>query len=665
MRFLAFIVVGCGFIFGAAHAAAQANGVFPPPDVRAASDEEALRLNASLQTITLHQSTGLHDADIKKIEEIEPLLNATYGITHPAAMQMAVLKAGSLIQTQKFSEAESIFSNALPELARRLGSGSSAVIFAQLGSAENLIWLGQVDSAARAYENAASEAVKSTSLRPAEQTDVKAHLAYLKLTQGRFPEARQLAEEVLAERMAGGGPNATGVALARALVARSLAGQGHSDEALILVREGMRIHTREDLGMARLLVAEGEALSSLGRHQDAQKSFGTAAAILLKVLGWNSPETLAAATNMRLEEARFTGSVSRYNFDLPGSPMLVCNAPVHSIPDVYRSLIAAATNPLAEPKLACLRGAQTFLGRAMGAATPLALDVSEYLGNALLDAGDSDPAEAEARALFVARQRINGADHPATKRAAVLYARSLFALGRGAEASGVLASSHTDGMFEVHLLKAARLDAEGRHDSAQVEWEAVFVSLKALPQPTIPELLQASTGFVINQGLLGHCPNEMRDAVVGLADKIGLGADSNGFGIQEAKAVLLACDGKWDQANMLYQTLTRQQNGGELVFQGQGKAMMLARQAIVLARGKASLEGAKSAASEAAFIARERRFTPDRDANGKPLGFRRTRVGTGIDPLALAFAAQVAVQWADKEDHAARKCVTISQPMKR
>ncbi|WP_161566020.1 CHAT domain-containing tetratricopeptide repeat protein [Caenibius tardaugens] len=483
---------------------------------------------------------------------------------------------------------------------------------------------------------------------------MKAHLAHLKLTQGRFSEAHQLAEEVLAARITQEGTGATGVALARALVSRSLAGQGHLEEALTLAREGIGIHTREDLGRARLLVAEGEALRALGRHQDAQKSFGSAATILLKVRGWNSPETLRAATDMRLEEVRFTGSVTRYNFDLPGSPLLACTAPADSIPEVYKSLIAGATIPFADAKLTCLRNARTFLVRTMGADNPLTLDVSEYLGDALLDAGDSDPAETETRTLFLARQRVHGADHPATRRAAVLYARALIDLGRDAEANDVLASNHTEGVIDIHLLKAARLDAEGQHDHAQSEWEAALRNLKTLPQATIPIMVQTLAGVVINQGLQGHCPNEVKDAVVGLADKIGVDPDNNEFGLQESKAVLLACEGKWEQATALYQILTRQAMRGELVFQGPGKAMILARQAIVLARNPASLEAANKAASEAASIARERRFTPDRDANGAPLGFRRTRVGTGVDPLALAFASQVAVNWADKQYHATR-----------
>ncbi len=612
---------------------------------RQPSAVEERQIASALRAILFYTDKGVPELQIEETAKISPLIAQTLGPAHPVALQLALVNAESHTLIGKFADAEARFLPLIPQMERESSLDRRVLTRARASRAANLVYLGRLAEAEAIFQANREAAEKDPQATALTRAAAQADMAYLRRTQGRFAAAEELGRTVLAAREAGLQKDDPAIAIARSALARSLIGLGRIEEAEALARQGLEGYPREDTGKARLLYALGEAQAELGRANDAKASFRAAALLLVKTQGYKAPDTIRAAAMSRLQEMSFTGLPAANDFDIPASPMLSCPKQYQGDSDVDAALVDAAYIPLTSEQAKCLDAAQSYVDAAIGPDAPLSLLVRERLADALDRAGDTDRAEAEAQKLLAGREKVNGPDHPATQRAAVIYGRILGAQGRSDAATGLLARARGAAGVEAQLVAARQLDARGYHSQAGPAWEAAMAAGLKLPQPSLPMMIDGFAGYVFNQALLGQCPKELLPTLAPMAENPMLGSNNVGIAAREAHAILLACTGEWQKADSIY-SFAQFQSGSGLAFQEQQRALLQARRAIVFSRNPRYLENASSQAGEAMLIARERRFTPDRDANNKPLGFRRSRRGTGTDPLALAFAAGVTVAWA-------------------
>ena len=618
------------------------------PGQRQPSPAETRQIEAALRSIIFYTDRGVPELRIEEVAKIGPLIAQTFGPNHAVALQLGLVNAESHTSLGKFADAEVLFVALIAKLERESGVDRRVLVRARAGRAVNLIYLGRLAEAEAIFIANREAAEKDPQATAQSRAAADADIVFLRRTQGRFGEAEALGRSVLAAREAALPQDDQAIAVARGSLGRALTGLGRIEESEALLRQGVEGYPREDTGKARLLYALGEAQSELGRANDAKASFRSAALLLVKFQGYKAPDTIRAAAMSRLEEIRFTATPTLADFEIPASPMLSCPKQFQGETDVDAALVDAAYIPLSTEQAKCLSAAQSYLDARVGPDAPLSLQVRERLADALDRAGDTDAAEAEAQKLLAGREKINGPDHPATQRAAVIYGRILGAQGRNEAAGGLLARAKGMAGVEAQLVAARQLDAQGYHRQATPVWESAMAATIKLPQPSVPMLIDGVAGYSYNQALLGLCPPQIRPIVEAMAKNSMLASSKVGIAAREAHAIALACEGKWQEADSIY-SYAHFQAGGGLAFQEQERALMQARRAIVFSRNPGYLENASTQAAEAMLTARERRFTPDRGADNKPLGFRRSRRGTGTDPLALAFAAGVTVAWAKQQ----------------
>lgn len=648
-RFGILLALFLALLVGLAHPAQaqQAASAGASPLVRQPTAEEEQQIARALRAILRYSQNGVPDLVIEESAKVEPLIAQTYGTQHTLGFNVRLLHANALTFSGKFDEAEALLASIQAGLEAMKGADGALVQLVRSTRASNLAFQGRLADAERLWL-ANDESSRGEGKQPAARVQADADLAYLRRLQGRFAEAERLAREVVAAREASLPPGDAATASARASLSRALSGLGRLDEAAAVASGGLEGYLREDTGKARLLHALGEVQSLQGRAKDAQASFRQAALILVKLEGFDSPNTIDSASRSRLEELRYTGILPQLDTTLPANPMLACPSAFASQIDVNMAMLTVAITPWSERQAACLRKARDFLAGTMGSDAPMTLAVREQLADALDRAGDTDAAESEARTLLAAREKVNGTDHPATMHAAAIYGSVLSKQGRAEDARILLARAKGPALVEARLFEARRLDAIADYAAAATAWQAALDAAGAQPQPSVPMLLEIVAGYMINQGMLGQCPADLRAGIDRLA---GMGATvipKGGAALREAQAIMLTCDGKWQEARDAYHVLQVQTNDGVL-FQNTARAQLLARQAILFSRNPEYFEVAQSAASEAMLIARERRFTPDRDAAGKPLGLRRALTVAGTDPLALAYASQIGLSWARQQ----------------
>lgn len=622
-----------------------------PPEIRAPTPVEARKIDAGLRMVLFADNSAFPQNTLKNIEAIEPLVKETYGPAHPYMLRLGTLRANSLARLRKHNEAEALFADNLPAIEKRVGADKAFAYDARRFRATNLIQLGRLAEAARLIEQ--SEAIATAAkFSPLERAGSSLDLAFLRRTQGRFLEAEAQARQALDALLAAPKPEAAAIAIARASLARALTGIGRTDEALKLVFDGLAAHAPEDVARARLLFALGEALSEAGRPVDAQKAFKDAALLLDKTEGFEHPNTLQATVRTRLEALKLFGASPAItsSFLSDGLPIIgsigPCEEGVVSLTDADVAMLNALGQFRGENRRDCLVKARAFLKTGLGDDAPATLAVREMLADTLDTIGDSEPALEEARALLVARERVNGANAPATARAALLYGRSLAALGRGSEASAMFARAAAILPIEAEAFEARRLDATGAHEAAALAWQRAVTAFDAGTKQQIPIAIQILAGRVFNAHYQGRCAEDVRKSLselIAAPAYVLLGPVKTPT--DEANAILLGCAGKWDEADTAYRTLSFTSVSDAIVFQDANLAQMDARRALLFARNPKTADTAFSAVRNAVFLARERRYTPDRDAKGKPLGFRRESATSGTDPLAIVFATQIKIDW--------------------
>jgi CHAT domain-containing protein len=653
------IILLCGIADGGT-AVAETAPAAPayPPDIRVPTAAEMRRLDAGWRRIAFNEASAFPANTIKAIAEIRPLLNETYGLGHPIALRLASMEANSLARTGNYAEAEALFAVNVPALENRLGPDKGFTYAARQMRAANLIQMGRLTEAAAAYEQNARLVAAQTGLTPLERARLGLDLAYLRRVQGRFAEAEMLARAAYdAERSAN--PPQTpanlplSLAFATASLARALTGLGRLDEAIALLDAGLAAYPAENMARARLLSALSDADAEAGRLLEAKQRSSEAAKLLLKVEGYDAPDTLQQTARARGAVVSVLGTSPMLfgAFINDGLPILLtslkCSERVASLTDADVAMLQAATEFSGERRRDCLLTTRTFLAESLGADAPATLDVRERLVMALDSIGDSEPALDEARTLFAARLQVNSAGHPATARAALLYGQALAALGRNSEAKALLAQAARMLPVEAASAEARRLDTSGAHAEAQALWERAAAAFDTGPKQSIRLAIDIFAGRVFNALYQGRCANNLRkdlNALVTASNYALLGNIARPA--DEAHAILLGCERKWDEADKLYRRLSFESVSDGISFQDANLARLEARRALALMGNPALYDTAYSAARNAAFYARERRYTPDRDAAGKPLGFRREAAAAGTDPLAIAFAAVIAVDWA-------------------
>jgi len=625
-----------------------------PPEIRAPDEAEQLRLDAGWRMISFGDTSAYPRIAIDAIVEIRPLVAETYGSGHPIALRLDTLEASNLAKDGKHAEAEAIFAANTLALDRRLGPDKEFSYTARELRGGNLIQMGRLTEATALYEENARQVSLQSDLTAIQRARLGLSLAYLRRMQGRFADAETLARAAVDAERAATAPEPQFEAAAVASLGRALTGLGRMDEAVALIEETLARYTGQDSPRARLLFALGEVHAEAGHPVDAHKFYSDAAKLLLEVEGYNAPNTLQATARTRAATVEALGASSATStamlFDglpIPSSTTR-CKETIADLNDAEGSLVTASVLASGEETRDCLAKVRTFLDAGMGSDAPLTLHAREQLAASMDSIGDSEPALEEARTLLAARERVNGPNHPATARAALLYARTLGSLGRVKEARVLEARAAVVLPAETYSLQASQLDSAGAHLEAAPIWKLAEEAFDQDPKQALGLAIEIIAGSVFNALYRGDCSDAVREdltALVSTPNYLLLGDDIKRPS-DEAHAIMMACEGKWAEANEAYFAVTFGTASEAIAFHNAKLARIQARRALILLRNPDYYQNAWFAARDAAFYARERRYTPDRDAEGKPLGYRREGATAGVDPLAIAFSALIALNWA-------------------
>ena len=159
--------------------------------------------------------------------------------------------------------------------------------------------------------------------------------------------------------------------------------------------------------------------------------------------------------------------------------------------------------------------------------------------------------------LVAAREKVNGFTHPATARAMLLYAQTLSAMGRSQEAEALIRRAAAVLPGQAHSFNAPRLDTLGEHQHAAGQWEMAAATLEAGPKQSLRLAIDILAGQVFNAHYQGRCHDEKREEVNALVGSEGYPLVGHyRRPLDEAHAILLACEGKWKEAAAIYQRLT-------------------------------------------------------------------------------------------------------------
>ena len=623
------------------------------PDLRQPTEEEARQLDTGWQTIGFHEASAFPANTISAIDKIKPLVDETYGPDHPLALRLDTLRAGSLSRIGKHQEAEAALATNVAALERRLGPDKSWTYLARQDRARNLVQLGRLAEAVALFEENAQVIARQPGLDPLAKARLGLDIAYARRMQGRFAEAEGLARLACDAERAAPAPEPVSVAVACASLARSLTGLGRIDEATTLVRSLLEGYEKKDVGRARLLFALAEADGEAGRMFETQQHYTEAAKLLLDIEGYDAPNTLQATARARLAlvEALGRSPMVATSIVSDGLPIAFdlgqCDGAPDSLSGAELRLSRAATDFRGEDQRACLEKIRDFLAGGHGPDAPATLEVRERLVEVIDRMGDAEPALEEARGLVAAREKVNGLAHPATARAMLLYAQTLSAMGRSQEAEALARRAAAVLPAQAHSFNARRLDTLGEHQQAAAQWQMAAAAFETGPKQSLRLAIDILAGQVFNAHYQGRCNDTKRAEVEELvaAETYALVGDFRRPS-DEAHAILLACEGKWKEAAAIYQQLSFESVSDGIAFHDSNLARLEARRALALLKNPDYYDAAFFAARNAAFYARERRYTPARDSSGKPLGFRTASAGTGADPLAVAFSTLITLNWA-------------------
>lgn len=623
------------------------------PDLRQPTEEEARQIDAAWRSIGFHESSAFPANTISAIDKIKPLVDETYGPDHPLALRLDTLRAGGLARIGKHREAETALATNVAALERRLGPDKSWTYFARQDRARNFVQLGRLAEAAALFEENAQVVARQPGLEPLAQARLGLDIAFVRRMQGRFAEAESLARLACDAERAAPAPEPVSVAVACASLVRSLTGLGRIDEASALARSVLETHEAKDVGRARLLFALAEAEGEAGRTFETHQHYTEAAKLLLDVEGYDAPNTLQATARARLAlvEALGRSPMVASSIVSDGLPIAFdlgkCEGTPDSLSAAELRLSTAAMDFRGEEQRACLETTRDFLAAGFGPEAPATLEVEERLVEVIDRTGDAEPALEEARRLLAGREKVNGAAHPATARAMLLYAQALTALGRSREGEALASRAAAVLPAQAHSFNARRLDTLGEHEPAAGEWQKAAAAFETGPKQSLRLAIDILAGQVFNAHYQGRCDDAKRAEVTALvtAETYALVGDIRRPS-DEAHAILLACEGKWKEAAEIYQRLSFDSVSDGIAFHDANLARLEARRALALMKNPDYYDTASFAARNAAFYARERRYTPARDASGKPLGFRTASAGAGADPLAVAFSTLITLDWA-------------------
>jgi CHAT domain-containing protein len=623
------------------------------PDLRQPTEEEARQLDTGWQTIGFHEASAFPANTISAIDKIKPLVDETYGPDHPLALRLDTLRAGSLLRIGKHQEAEAALAPNVAALERRLGPDKGWTYLARDNRALNLVQLGRLAEAAALFEENAQVMSRRPGLDPLEQARQGLAIAYVRRLQGRFAEAEGLARLACDAEHAAPAPEPVSVAVACASLARSLTGLGRIDEASALARSVLEAHEAKDVGRARLLFALAEAEGEAGRTLETLQHYTDSAKLLLDIEGYDAPNTLQATARARLALVETLGrspmvAASIVSDGLPiAFDLGQCDSTPDSLSGAELRLSRAVHNISGEEQRACFEKIRDFLASGLGPDAPATLDVQERLVESIDQIGDAEPALEEARRLLAAREKVNGPAHPATARAMLLYAQTLTAMGRSQEGEALARRAAAVLPAQAHSFNARRLDTLGEHQKAAAEWQKAAAAFETGPKQSLRLAIDILAGEVFNAHYQGRCQDAKREEVNALVRSEGYPLVGHyKRPLDEAHAILLACEGKWKEAAAIYQRLTFESVTDGIAFHDANLARLEARRALALLKNPEYYDIADVAARTAVLYARERRYTPARDPTGKPLGFRTASAGMGSDPLAVAFSTQVTLNWA-------------------
>ncbi len=638
---------------GFAQAPPQQTAAAPAPDVREPSKDEMQRLDAGWRIVSFHQNSAYPANTVKAIDDIKPLVDATYGPGHPLALRLDTLRAGALAQLGQHAQAETDLAPNVVALERRLGPDKAFSYLARQERAHNLVQLGRLADAAAIFEENARLAMQAQDSDALGRARLGRDMAYLRRLQGRYAEAEPFARTACEAERAAEKPQRIAIGIACASLVRTLTGLGRIEEATTLAGALLEGYETDDIGKARLLFALAEADAEAGRRIDAQKHYADAAKLLLATEGFDAPNTLQATARARLALVDGLGrsvfvSTSLVSDGLPvATDLKDCDKPITSLSGVEFVLTEAAMDFDGERQRACLSGLHRYLAAGYGPEAPLTLEVQERLVIAIDRIGDAEPAVDEARRLLAARERTNGALHPATARAMLLYAQTLAALGRNQEAEALARRAAAILPADALAFNARRLDTLGAHKAAAGLWTEAAAAFDQGPKQSLNLAIAILSGRIFNQHYQGRCPDaasvELR-ALISAPNYALVGHFKRPA--DEAHAILLACDGKWKEAAAIYQQVSFESVSDGIAFHDAELARLEARRALTFLKNPEYYDTASFAARNAAFYARERRYTPARDSAGKPLGYRTASASAGADPLAVVFSSLIALQWA-------------------
>lgn len=625
----------------------------PAPDIREPSATEMQKLDAGWRIVNFHLESAYPANTVKAIDDLRPLVDATYGPDHPLALRLDTLRGSALARLSKHGEAEAMLATNVAALEKRLGPDKAFSYFARQERAHNLVQLGRLGEAGAIFEDNARRAEAVQDMDALGRARLGRDMAYLRRLQGRFAESEPFARKACEAERSAEKPVRLAIGAACASLVRTLTGLGRIEEASNLARSLLEGYDTEDIGKARLVFALAEADAEAGRAVDAQKHYTEAAKLLLATEGFDAPNTLQATARARLALVDALGRSSFVSTNLVSDALPIatelsdCDKPITSLSGAEFLLTESVMDFNGERQRACLAKLREFLVSTLGPDAPLTLEAHERLVAAIDRVGDAEPALDEARQLLATRERVNGPQHPATARAMLLYAQTLAALGRNQEADALARRAARIQPAQALAFNARRLDTLGDHQQAASVWREAATAFEQGPKQSLSLAIGIFAGSIFNQHYQGLCPEASRKELTEVVAAPGYAVIGHfKRPADEAYAIVLACQGKWKEADALYQRLSSESVSDGIAFHDPELARLEARRALTFLKNPDYYETAQFAARNAVFYARERRYTPARDSTGKPLGYRTASASGGADPLAVTFAAQIALDWA-------------------
>ncbi len=629
------------------------SAAIPTPDIREPSKAEMQKIDAGWRIVNFHLNSAFPANIVKAIDEMKPLVDQTYGPQHALALRLDTLRGGALVRLSKHAEAEAALAANVAALEQRLGPDKAFAYFARQERAHNLVQMGRIDDAATLFEQNAALTAQAPDIDALGRARLGRDLAYLRRLQGRFAESEPYARAACEAERSAAKPDRVAIGAACASLVRTLTGLGQIEQASMLARSLLEGYDTEDIGKARLLFALAEADAEAGRTVDAQKHYGEAAKLLLATEGFDAPNTLQATARARLALVDMLGRSSFVSSNLvaDGLPIATelsdCDKPVAGLSGAEFVLTEAVMDFDGERQRACLARLRDFLNGTLGPNSSLTLEVQERLVTAIDRVGDAEPALDQARTLLAAREQVNGASHPAAARAMLLFAKALAALGRNLEAESLATRAAKVLPSEALAFNASRLDTLGDHKKAELAWREAGTAFEHGPKQSLNLAIGVFAGSIFNKHYRGLCPDESRKELTELVASPNYALIGHfRRSADEAHAIVLACQGKWKEADEIYRRISFESVSDGIAFHDAELARLEARRALTFMKNPDYYETAFFAARDAAFYARERRYTPARDSAGKPLGYRTASASAGADPLAVAFSTLIALEWA-------------------